>query len=59
LRRLTPIDAGGRPVNRILVLRAGALGDTLMATPVVTALTERYPGASIDFLVSASAAPLL
>ncbi len=30
-----------------------------MATPVVTALTERYPGASIDFLVSASAAPLL
>lgn len=44
---------------RILVVRAGALGDTLMATPVVTALRERYPRASVDFLASAAAAPLL
>jgi heptosyltransferase-2 len=44
---------------RILVVRAGALGDTLMATPVLPALAERYPGASIDFLASAGAAPLL
>jgi heptosyltransferase I len=44
---------------RILVIRAGALGDTLMATPVLPALAERYPGARIDFLASATAAPLL
>ncbi len=45
--------------GRLLVVRAGALGDTLMATPVVRALAARYPGAAIDFLCSASAAPLL
>jgi ADP-heptose:LPS heptosyltransferase len=44
---------------RILVVGAGARGDTLMATPVVTALHERYPQSSIDFLASAAAAPLL
>ena len=41
------------------MVRAGALGDTLMATPVVPALAERYPGARIDLLVSAAAAPLV
>jgi len=45
--------------ERILVVRAGALGDTLMATPVVRALAARYPGAAIDFLCAAGAAPLL
>ncbi|MCA1563536.1 MAG: glycosyltransferase family 9 protein [Acidobacteria bacterium] len=45
--------------SRILVVRAGALGDTLMATPVLPALRERHPGAAIDFLASATAAPLL
>ena len=44
---------------RILVVRAGALGDTLMATPLLPALAERHPGASIDVLASAVAAPLL
>lgn len=46
-------------IDSILVVRAGALGDTLMATPVIPALAERYPGAAIDFLSSAGAAPLL
>lgn len=44
---------------RILVVRAGALGDTLLATPVVAALRDRYPDAGVDFLASAAAAPLL
>ncbi len=44
---------------RILVVRAGALGDTLMVTPVLPALAGRYPGAAIDVLASAGAAPLL
>ena len=43
---------------RVLVVRAGALGDTLMATPVVTALRDAY-GAEVDFLASAPATPLL
>ena len=43
----------------ILVVRAGALGDTLMATPVVRALGERYPDASIDVLCSDAAVVLL
>ena len=43
----------------ILVVRAGALGDTLMATPVIRALGERYPDASLDVLCSSSARPLL
>jgi ADP-heptose:LPS heptosyltransferase len=46
-------------VHRILVIRAGALGDTLMATPCVPALAQRYPSADIDVLVSAPAAALL
>lgn len=45
--------------GRILIARLGALGDTLMATPVIGALTGEYPGRPIDFLCSASAAPLL
>lgn len=44
---------------RILVVRAGALGDTLMATPLLPALAGRYPAAAIDVLASAAAAPLL
>ncbi len=45
--------------KRILVVRAGALGDTLMATPVLRALHNRNPQANIDFVCSAQAAPLL
>jgi len=44
---------------RILVVRVGALGDTLMATPLVHLLHRRHPEAEIDFLSSALAAPLL
>jgi heptosyltransferase II len=46
-------------VNRILIVRVGALGDTLMVTPTVRALKSKYPEAEIDFLCSESAAPLL
>jgi ADP-heptose:LPS heptosyltransferase len=45
--------------SRILVVRVGALGDTLMATPLIRMLHERYPQAEIDFLSSELAAPLL
>ncbi len=45
--------------GRILVVRAGALGDTLMATPVLRALRRQYPEREIDFLCAAAARPLL
>jgi len=45
--------------SRILIVRVGALGDTLMVTPLIRLLRERHPGAEIDFLCSGLAAPLL
>ncbi len=45
--------------ERILVVRVGALGDTLMATPVAKAIKSLHPDWEIDFLCSAMAAPLL
>lgn len=45
--------------TRILVVRAGALGDTLMATPVLRALQQNHPGCEIDFLCASAAAALL
>jgi ADP-heptose:LPS heptosyltransferase len=49
-------ESGG---SRILIARIGALGDTLMATPVIRGVRETNPDARIDFLASALAAPLL
>jgi heptosyltransferase-2 len=37
---------------RILIIRAGAIGDTLMATPLVRALRRTFPGAYLVFLCS-------
>jgi ADP-heptose:LPS heptosyltransferase len=37
--------------NRILIIKFWALGDLLMATPILTALKELYPSCSIDWLV--------
>ena len=43
----------GRP--RILIVRAGAIGDTLMATPLVRAVRKTYPECHLIFLCSATA----
>jgi ADP-heptose:LPS heptosyltransferase len=45
--------------RRILVVRAGALGDTLMVTPLLRALRTKHPEAEIDVLCSRLAADLL
>ena len=45
--------------ERILVVRVGALGDTLMATPLLRRLHELHPRAEIDFFCSRLASPLL
>jgi heptosyltransferase II len=46
-------------VNRILVMRFRALGDVLLATPLLRALKRRWPDARLDYLVEESLAPLL
>ena len=43
----------GRP--RILIIRAGAIGDTLMATPLVRAVRRTFPDCHLVFLCSATA----
>jgi len=40
-------------LNRILLVRLGALGDVVHAIPVAAALRRAFPGARIDWLVSA------
>jgi heptosyltransferase-2 len=45
--------------SRILIVRVGALGDTLMATPVLRALKETFPTAELDVLCARAVAPLL
>jgi len=43
-------------MQRVLVVRIGRLGDTIMATPVIEALTQTYgAGVSIDFATSPGA----
>ena len=46
-------------MTRILVVRVGALGDTLMVTPTLRALRRQHPLAEIDVLCSEPAGALL
>ena len=45
--------------GKILLIRLSALGDVLLATPAARLIAERFPKASIDWLVEAPYAPLL
>lgn len=36
---------------KILIIRLGSLGDLVLTTPVIAALKQRHPDASLDFLV--------
>ncbi len=45
--------------KRILLIRLSSLGDVLLTDPVVAAVHERYPDASIDFLVRKEFAELI
>jgi ADP-heptose:LPS heptosyltransferase len=44
---------------RILIIRAGAIGDTLMATPLVRALRIAFPNAYLVFMCSSAARDVL
>jgi lipopolysaccharide heptosyltransferase I len=46
-------------MSAFLIVRLGSLGDILHAVPVAAALRERFPKASIDWLVEERHAPLL
>ena len=46
-------------INRILVIKPRAIGDVLLATPVLPNLRREFPAARIDFLVEKFAAPVL
>ena len=46
-------------MSRILVVRVGALGDTLMVTPTLRALRRQHPLAEVDVLCADSAGALL
>ncbi|HEV2654620.1 MAG TPA: hypothetical protein VGT82_06660, partial [Ktedonobacteraceae bacterium] len=41
-----------------LVIRPGALGDSLLAFPVIQALRERVPAARVTFVSNAAVLPL-
>lgn len=44
---------------RVAVVRAGAIGDTLMATPLVRAIRRTYPSTYLVFLCARSAADVI
>lgn len=44
---------------KILIVRLSAIGDVVMASPLIRALRDRYPEAHIAWLVQAEAVPLL
>ena len=46
-------------MNRILIVRLGALGDIVHAIPVLAAITRRWPAARVDWLVEHAYAPIL
>ncbi len=45
--------------KRILIVRLSAIGDVVMASPLIRALRDKYPEAHIAWLVQAEAVPLL
>lgn len=55
--RQTLVNGNSHPPGepRILIVRAGAIGDTLMATPLIRAVRSTYPDAHLTFLCSSAA----
>ena len=52
-------DRNKGELRRILIIRLSAMGDVLLATPLIRMLKNRFPDAEIDFLVKSRFAPLL
>jgi heptosyltransferase-3 len=56
---LAPPRWDWRGVRRVLVVRLRSIGDTVLATPALYALSRFLPGAQIDILLEDWVAPLL
>lgn len=54
-KKVSPASRGAQGRPRILIIRAGAIGDTLMTTPLVRAVRHTFPQCYLVFLCSASA----
>jgi heptosyltransferase I len=54
---VTTIDVG--PAPRVLLLRLSAIGDVVIATPVIRALRQAYPAAHLAWLVEEKAADIV
>ena len=39
------------PISKILIVRLSAMGDIVMATPLLAALKAEYPGVKISWMV--------
>lgn len=48
-----------RSYERILLIKPSSLGDVVHALPVLDGLRQRFPSATIDWLIASSIAPLL
>jgi ADP-heptose:LPS heptosyltransferase len=46
-------------VKHVLIIKMGALGDVVMATPMLTALHEAFPGIRVTWMVEEKHAPIL
>lgn len=58
-QRLVRGSSRGPDRPRILIVRAGAIGDTLMATPLIRAVRRTFPDAHLAFLCSSAARDVL
>lgn len=45
--------------NKILVFKVGSIGDVLLTTPLIRALSKQFPSASIDYLTGSWSKPAL
>jgi len=52
IRRLHRLVARKQAPRRILVIHFGGLGDTLMLTPALAAIRQKFPAARVDCLMS-------
>src|SRR5690349_6981929 len=57
--RFTTFKVDREKSPRIVVMRAGAIGDTLMVTPLVRALRRTFPEAYLGFICSHAAYDVL
>lgn len=54
MKKLTDFNFESTPPKRILVITRRYLGDTLLVTPLLSALRQAYPVAEIDVLLTSS-----